>query len=156
LFGGETTDLMSVPSAFAPIYAITGLWQGLGWGTIIYLAALSGVSLELIEAAKIDGANRMQVIWHVNLPHLKPTIITLLILNMGSLLGVGFEKTFLLQNALNMDASNVISTYTYEIGLKSQQFSYSTAIGLFNSLVNIIMIVIANTISNKVAKTGLW
>lgn len=154
--GGETKDFISIPQAFAFIYAITGLWQGLGWGTIIYLATLSGVSPELIEAAKLDGANRMQIILNVNLPHLKPTIITLFILQMGSLLSVGFEKTFLLQNPLNLEASNVIATYVYEVGLKSQQFSYSTAVGLFNSLINIVMILIANTISKKLTQTSLW
>lgn len=156
LFGMEAVDYMSQPSAFAPIYAISGLWSGLGWGTIIYMATLSGVSPELVEAAKIDGATRMQVIWHVNLPHLKPTIITMFILRMGSILSVGFEKTFLLQNPLNLEASSVISTYVYDIGLINHQYSYSAAVGLFNSLINIVMIVAANTISKKVAKTGLW
>ncbi len=154
--GGEAKDFLSIPSAFAPIYVLTGLWQGLGWGTIIYLATLAGVSLELIEAAKIDGASRLQVIWHVNLPHLRPTIVTLLILQMGSLLSVGFEKTFLLQNPLNMEASNVISIYVYNVGLKNQQYSYSTAVGLFNSIISITLIVIANTISKKVSETSLW
>lgn len=154
--GGESKDFLADPAAFAFIYAITGLWQGLGWGTIIYLATLSGVSPELIEAAKLDGANRMQVIWHVDLPHLKPTIITLFILQMGSLLSVGFEKTFLLQNSLNLEASNVIATYVYDVGLKSQQFSYSTAVGLFNSVINIIMILLANAASKKITETSLW
>ena len=155
-FGVEAIDFMGLSSAFAPIYSISGLWSGLGWSTIIYMATLSGVSQELIEAAKIDGATRMQVIWYVNLPHIKGTVITMFILNMGSLLSVGFEKTFLLQNSLNQDASSVIATYVYEIGLLNQQFSYSTAIGLFNSIVNIIMIVAANMISKKLAHTGLW
>ena len=155
-FGGEVIDFMSIPSAFAPIYSISGLWQSLGWGTIIYTATLAGVSSELIEAAKIDGATRLQVIWHVYLPHLKPTIITMFILRMGSLLSVGFEKTFLLQNDLNRDASSIISTYTYEMGILGAQFSYSAAIGLFNNIINIIMIILANTISKKVTKTGLW
>ena len=154
--GGEKKDFLAEPAAFAFIYAITGLWQGLGWGTIIYLATLSGVSPELIEAAKLDGANRMQVIWHVDLPHLKPTIITLFILQMGSLLSVGFEKTFLLQNSLNLEASNVIATYVYDVGLKSQQFSYFTAVGLFNSVINIIMILFANAASKKITETSLW
>lgn len=156
LFHGEFVDLLSMPIAFAPIYAVTDIWQGLGWGTIIYLATLAGVSMELVEAAKIDGATRMQIIWHVYLPHLKPTIITMLILRLGSLVSVGFEKTFLLQNPLNLEASSVISTYTYEIGILNHQFSYSSAIGLFNNVINIILIVVANTISNKIAKTGLW
>lgn len=155
-FGVEAIDFMAIPAAFAPIYAITGVWSGLGWGTIIYMATLSGVSPELVEAAKMDGASRMQVIWHVNLPHLKPTIITMLILRMGSLLSVGFEKTFLLQNTLNMDASSVIATYVYQVGLGSHQYSYSTAIGLFNNIINVIMIITANTISKKVANSGLW
>lgn len=156
LFGVEPTNLMSEPSAFAPIFAITGLWTSLGWGTIIYLANLSSVSPELIEAATIDGANRMQIIKNVNWPHLKPTVVTLLILQLGKMLNVGFEKTFLLQNPLNMEASSVISTFVYQIGIEGQQFSYSAAIGLFNNIVNIILIILANHISKKVADTGLW
>ena len=155
-FGAEATDLMSSPSAFPWIYSISGLWSTLGWGTIIYMATLAGVSVELIEAAKIDGANRMQVIWHVHLPHLKPTIITMFILRIGQVLSVGFEKVFLLQNSLNRETSSIISTYVYEIGIEGKQFSYSTAINLFNNIINIIMIVTANTISKKLAKTGLW
>ncbi len=155
-FGGERKDFMAIADAFAPIYAISDLWQGLGWGTIIYLATLAGVSQELIEAAQLDGANRMQVIWHIHLSHLKPTIITLFILKMGSLIAVGFEKTFLLQNALNMEASSVISTYVYQVGMISRQYSYSAAIGLFNNIINIILIVLTNTICKKVAEISLW
>ena len=155
-FGGERVSYLSVPSAFAPIYAISDLWQGLGWGTIIYLATLAGISVELVEAAKIDGAGRLQTIWHVHLPYLKPTIITLFILKMGSLISVGFEKVFLLQNPLNLDASSVISTYVYEVGIINHQYSYSSAIGLFNNIINIILLVIANTVSKKVAETSLW
>lgn len=154
--GIEAIDFMAIPSAFPWIYVISGLWSGLGWGTIVYMAALAGVSPELIEAAKIDGASRMQIIWHVNLPHLKPTIITMLILRMGSMLGVGFEKVFLLQNPLNMETASVISTYVYEMGMENQQYSYSTAIGLFNSIISIIMIWITNTISKKLGESGLW
>ena len=155
-FGGERVSYLSVPSAFAPIYAISDLWQGLGWGTIIYLATLAGISVELVEAAKIDGAGRLQTIWHVHLPYLKPTIITLFILKMGSLISVGFEKVFLLQNPLNLDASSVISTYVYEVGIINHQYSYSSAIGLFNNIINIILLVIANTVSKTVAETSLW
>ncbi len=155
-FGAERQDFMAMPGAFAPIFAISDLWQGLGWGTIIYLATLSGISNELVEAAKLDGANRLQVIWHIYVSHLKPTIITLFILKMGSLIGVGFEKTFLLQNDLNLEASSVISTYVYQVGMLSRQYSYSAAIGLFNNIINIILIVIANTISKKVSDTSLW
>ena len=155
-FGGERRDFISEPSAFAPIYAISDLWQGLGWGTIIYLATLAGISQELVEAAEIDGAGRLQIIWHVHLPHLKPTIITLFLLKMGSLISVGFEKIFLLQNPLNMDASSVIATYVYEVGIINHQYSYSAAIGLFNNIINIILIVIANTLAKKVSDTSLW
>lgn len=156
LFGVEATDYMAKPAAFAPIYAISDLWKHLGWNTIIYMATLSGVSGELVEAAKLDGANRMQIIRNVNLPHLKPTIVTMFILRMGNVLNVGFEKVFLLQNPLNMDASSVISTYVYEIGIVGHQWSYSTAIGLFNNIINIILILIANKICKKVADVGLW
>lgn len=156
LVGVESIDFMAIPAAFAPIHCISGLWQSLGWGTIIYTATLSGVSPELVEAARIDGASRLQIIWNVHLPHLKPTIITLFILRMGSMLSVGFEKIFLLQNGLNRDVASVISTYTYEMGILGNQFSYSAAIGLFNNLINITLIVIANTISKKVSETGLW
>lgn len=154
--GGEAIDLMSNPTVFPYIYAISGLWSGLGWSTILYLASLSGVSVELLEAAKIDGAGRFGVIWHVTLPHLKPTIMTLLILNLGSLLGVGFEKVLLLQNSLNMEASSVISTYSYEVGIIQQQLSYSTAIGLFNNFVNVIFVCAANLLSKKLTEVGLW
>lgn len=154
--GADYSNLLGSVKAFPWINAIVDLWRGLGWGTIIYLSALAGVSAELVEAAKIDGATKLQVIWHVNLPHLKPTIITLFILRMGSMLSTGFEQIFLLQTPLNLDASTVISTYVYETGLINQQYSYSSAIGLFNNIVNIILILAANTISKKVSETSLW
>lgn len=155
-FGAEPFEFLASPKAFPWIYSISGLWKGLGWGTIIYMATLSGVSHELIEAAKIDGAKRLQIIRHVHLPHLKPTIVTMFVLRIGQLMSVGFEKVFLLQNTLNKDSSSIIATYTYEVGIIGTQFSYSAAIGLFNSIVNIILIVIANTISKKLTQTGLW
>lgn len=156
MFGGETHDFMSIPEAFAPIFVFSGLWSGLGWGTIIYISALAGVSPELVDAAKIDGAGRMQVIWHVQIPHILPTVITMFILRIGNLVGVGFEKVFALQNNLNMETSSVISTYSYQIGILNHQYSYSTAIGLFNNLINVIMIILANQISKKVSKVSLW
>lgn len=155
-FGKEAVDYISEPSLFAGIYTISEVWQDLGWDTIIFLATLAGVSGELVEAAKLDGAGRFKVIWHIQIPHLLPTIITLLILRTGKVLSVGFEKVFLLQNDLNLDASSVISTYVYEIGLVSHQYSYSAAIGLFNNIINVIMIIIVNKISKKVADVGLW
>lgn len=147
---------MTDPKCFDHLYTWSGVWQGLGWGTIIYLAALSSISPELIEAARIDGATRFKIVWHINIPSILPTVITLLILRVGSLVGVGFEKIFLLQNDLNMNVSRVISTYTYEIGLKGGQFSYSSAIGLFNNIINIVLILIVNKISKVVTDVALW
>ena len=155
-FGGEAVSFMSMPGAFALIYAFSDLWQNLGWSTIIYIATLASVSTELIEAAKLDGAGRVQVIRYVYLPHLLPTVVTMFILRTGSLLSVGFEKIFLLQNPLNMEASSVISTYVYEVGILSQQYSYSSAIGLFNNVINIILILVTNQVSKKVTKVALW
>lgn len=155
-FGAETVDIISKPAAFAPIMALSGLWQGLGWGTIIYMAALSGVAPELIEAAKMDGAGRLRVIWHINLPHLKPTIVTLFIMNMGKVMSVGFEKVFLLQNDLNLEASSIVSTYVYQLGILNGNYSYSAAVGLFNNIINVILVITANMISKKVSKVSLW
>lgn len=153
---GNSENLLTIPKYFSSIYVWSGVWQGTGWGTIIYLAALAGVPSELVEAARIDGANRMQVIWHVNIPCIMSTILICFIMSTGSLLSVGFEKIFLLQNDLNLEASRVISTYTYEIGLIGGQFSYSTAIGLFNNIVNIIILFISNKITEKASGVGIW
>ena len=156
LLGLGRHDIITVPEYFSTVYVVSGLWQNLGWDAIIYLAALASVSPELIEAARIDGANRLQIIWHVTLPCILPTVVTMLILSTGKVLSVGFEKIFLLQNSLNLDASRVISTYVYEIGIESGQFSYSAAIGLFNNVINVICIIIVNTISRKITSVGLW
>ncbi len=154
--GGTRQPFMEQASAFPHIMVISGIWQELGWGAIIYFAALSGVSPELVEAARIDGANRLQIVTHVNIPTILPTIIIMLIMRCGRLLSLGFEKVYLLQNPLNLDASQIISTYTYEIGLRGGQFSLSSAIGLFNNAVNVIALVIVNAISRKVTETSLW
>lgn len=156
LFGGEARNFIAEPGAFRTIYVLSGVWQGAGWGSIIYLAALSAVDAEIIEAAKIDGTNRIQKIWYIDFPSILPTIVILLILNCGSLLSVGYEKVLLLQNNLNMDTSDVISTYVYRIGIQDAQYSFSTAIGLFNSVVNIIVLIIVNAIAGKVGNTSLW
>ena len=155
-FGGGRVDFLGKPQYFRTIYVWSGVWQGLGWGTIIYLAALSNVSPELVEAARIDGASRMQIVWHVNLPMILPTVVIMLILSTGSIVSVGFEKIFLLQNSLNLSVSRVISTYVYDIGLIGNQFSYSAAIGLFNNVINVILIILVNQISKRVAKISLW
>lgn len=129
---------------------------GDGLGAIIYIAALASVPPELIEAARIDGANRMQIIWHVNIPTIMPTVIIMLILRCGGILAVGFEKTYLLQNALNIDASQVISTYTYKIGLLNAEYSYSSAVGLFNTVINVGFLVIVNLIAKRVSEISIW
>lgn len=154
--GLPRTDIITVPENFAGIYVWSGVWQNIGWDTIIYLAALASVSPELIEAAKIDGAGRFTIIRHVIFPSILPTVITMLILSTGRVLSVGFEKVFLLQNSLNMDASRVISTYVYEIGIQGGQFSYSAAIGLFNNVVNVLFIVVVNGMAKRVTSVGLW
>lgn len=158
MFGGTATDMMSEPSLFVPIYLISGLWSGLGWGTILYTSSLSTVPMETVEAARIDGASRMRVIWHIYLPHIRPTIVTVLIMKMGTLLSIGFEKIFLLQNPLNLGVSSVISTHVYEMGLISREYSYSTAVGLFNNIISIILVIVSNTIVKKISEKemSLW
>ncbi|ACQ78325.1 binding-protein-dependent transport systems inner membrane component [Beutenbergia cavernae DSM 12333] len=148
-FLGDTT-------AFVPAYVISEAWQHTGWNSIIYLAALASVSPQLYEAAKIDGANRMQIIRHVDFPALVPTMIVLLILNMGGVLATGFEKIFLMQNPLNLGISEVIATYVYKIGIIGNQFSYGTAIGLFNTLINFAFLVVTNQVAKRVSNTSLW
>lgn len=154
--GVPRTDYLTYPEYFASIYVWSGVWQSVGFGTVIYMSALSSVPGELIEAARIDGATRMRIVWHINIPTILPTIVTMLILRCGSILGVGFEKVFLLQNSLNLDASQVISTYVYDLGIQRAQYSYSSAIGLLNTVVNVILLMIVNKISRKVTQVGLW
>lgn len=155
-FGLDGVNFMGSTGAFVPVYVLSDIWQHTGWNSIIYLAALAGVNTQLYEAARIDGASRLQIIRHVDIPALVPTMIILLILNMGGVLNTGFEKVFLMQNTLNLPVSEVIATYTYKIGILSSQFSYSTAIGLFNTLINFAFLVIANQISKRASDTSLW
>lgn len=156
LLGRERISFIETPKYFSSLYVWSGVWSSVGWNTIIYLAALSSISPEMIEAARIDGASQWKILWHINVPSILPTIVTLLILNTGSILSVGFEKIYLLQNPLNLDASRVISTYIYEVGMGSGQFSYSTAIGLFNNVVNVVCIVLVNQISRTVTHISMW
>lgn len=155
-FGCERVAFLAEPKYFKTIYVLSGIWQGAGWGSIIYLAALSSVDPQMIEAAIIDGANRFQKIIYIDFPAILPTIITLLILNVGSLVSVGYEKILLLQNSLNMESSDVIGTYVYRLGIKDAQYSYTTAIGVFNSVVNVILLVICNGVARQVSETSLW
>ena len=156
MLGGERIDFLSIPQYFSTIFVWSGVWQNLGWNAIVYIAALAGVSAELLEAARIDGANRLQIIWHVNLPHIFPTIVTLLIISTGSVLSVGFEKIYLMQNSLNLDASRVISTYVYEMGIENAQLDFATAVGLFNNAVNIAILLIVNTVARKISKISIF
>ena len=150
------TNLLAQANLFTPIYWITEVWQHVGWNCIIYLAALSSVDTALYEAAKIDGAGRLSLIRYVDLPTIMPTVGIMLILNMGNVLNVGFEKIFLMQNSMNLSASQVISTYTYNIGILGNQFSYATAIGLFNTVINFLFLVAANFISKKASDTSIF
>lgn len=154
--GMESVNLLSKPEWFKSIYVWSGVWQGMGWSSIIYISALSGVDTQTHEAAIIDGATKIQRMIHVDLPAIKPTIVMLFILSLGSLMNVGFEKVFLLKNTLNQSAAQVISTYTYEVGLINSDYGYSTAVGLFNSVINVILLVSANWICRKFADESLF
>ncbi len=155
-FTGSTIDFLSLPQWFRTIYVSSGIWQGLGWGAILYLAALSNINMELYDSAKIDGANRWQQTLHVTIPGIMPTIVILLILNIGGLLGIGFEKIMLLYNPLTYSTADVISTYVYRMGLVSNNFSYATAMGLFESIIGLVLIGGANHFSKKFSETSLW
>src|SRR5690625_107604 len=155
-FGGSSVDFLTDPKWFRHIFVWSGQWQNLGWGTIIYLAALAGVNPELIEAATVDGATRFQRIIHINIPTILPTIIVLFILNMGNFMAIGFEKVLLLQNNLNSETSDIIATFVYQTGILEGQYSFSTAIGLFESVINIIVLVSANYLARLVSENSLW
>lgn len=159
LTGSFPPDLFGSPSAFRHLYVWSGIWQNFGWSSIIYTAALANVDPELHEAAQIDGASRLQRVIHIDLPCIMPTVIINLILRVGQVMSIGFEKVYLMQNSLNLDASRIISTYVYNVGLASSghsDLSYATAIGMFNSVINLLLIVTVNKIANKVSDTSLW
>lgn len=154
--GGTPVNFMGNKDYFRHIYVWTGVWQSAGYSAVVYLAALSGVSPDLYDAAVVDGASKVKRIWHIDIPSIAPTIIILFILNTGSILSVGFEKIYLMQNNTNLSVSEVISTYVYRMGLVNQNYSYSTAVGLFNSLVNCFMLILCNWIARRVTDVGLW
>ena len=156
MFGHDSVAFLSVPEYFKTIYVFSGVWQGMGWSAIIYISALAGVDSQMHEAAIIDGATKLQRIWYIDLPSIKPTIVMLLIMSLGSLMSVGFEKVYLLQNDLNFAASDIISTYTYRVGMINSDFGYSTAVGLFNTVINLIILIFANTLARKATGEGLW
>jgi len=156
--GSYPADLFASPQAFRHFFVWSGVWQSFGWGSIIYTATLSTVDPAYHEAAQLDGASRFQRVLYVDLPTIIPTIVTMLILKMGSVLTLGFEKIYLFQNDLNRSASEVISTYVYEMGIagKAGNFSYATAVGMFNNVIEFILVIIVNSISKKVSETSLW
>lgn len=156
LFGAAPVDFMAKPAWFQPLYVFSNVWQYMGFNAIIYIAALASVDQELYEAASIDGASRMQKIIHISLPCIMGTIIIMFIMRIGSLMSVGFEKVYLMQNSVTLSASEVISTFIYKNGIQKGQFSYSTAVGLFNSVINFTLLMIANFVSKKATKTSLW
>lgn len=156
LFGRERQDMLLDPDMFQPIYVLTSIWQEIGWGSIIYLAALSAVDMELYEAAKIDGAGKWKQTLHVTLPSIMPTIIIMLILRVGKIMNLGFEKIILLYNENVYETADIISTYVYRKGIQEFSYSFSTAVGLFNSVINFLLVFGANTFSKRVGDTSLW
>ena len=156
LFGTEPISFISDPVSWVVIYVISGIWQSAGWGTIIYLAAITGVDAQLYEAARIDGANKFQQTIYVTIPCIMGTIVTLLILRMGSMLSVGFEQIYMLQNSAVFDVSDVISTYEYRVGLEQRQYSLTTALGFFKGVVGLILVFGTNSIAKKLGEGGLW
>lgn len=152
---GKDVNLLGSESTFMPVYVLSGVWQTMGWNSIIFIAALSSVDTQLYDACRIDGANRWQTMIHIDLPAIMPTIIIMLIMNMGNILNVGFDKVFLMQNSLNLGASQVISSYVYTVGIKSSQFSFGAAVGLFNTLINFVFLMATNAIAKRSTGTGL-
>ena len=155
-FGYSGKPMLSNSGLFVPIYVISAIWQGMGWDSILYIAALAGINQELYEAAEIDGAGRFQQLLHITLPGIAPTIVIMFILRMGSLMNVGYEKVILLYNPLTYQTADVISSYVYRMGIEKMSYSYSTAVGLFNSAINVLLLIITNWFSKKVSDTSLF
>ena len=155
-FGGERSPLLQNPKLYRTMYVASGIWQQVGWGSIIYLSALAGVDQQLYEAASIDGAGKWKQLLNVTLPGIAPTIIIMLIMRMGSLMNMGYEKTILLYNPSTYDTADIISSYIYRVGLLEQDWSYSTAVGLFNSVINFGLLIFTNKMSKKYSETSLW
>lgn len=155
-FGYDGKHLLSRSSYFTPIYVISNIWQSVGWGSIVYLAALTGIDMELYDAAKVDGAGRWKQTVHITFPCLLPTIIIMFIMRVGQIMGVGYEKVILLYNEGIYESADVISTYVYRMGLVNRQYSFAAAVGFFNSVINFILVILANKISKKVSETSLW
>lgn len=156
IFNIEPIFFMGSADWFKTVFVFSGIWQNIGWGTIIYLAALTSVNPEYHEAAVVDGATKLQRVFHIDIPAILPTVIIMLIMNMGHMMSVGFEKVYLMQNQLNIDSSETIQTYVYKAGLVQAQYSYSSAIGLFNTVINFILLISVNQIAKSLKQTSLW
>ncbi len=154
--GGQATDFMNYPQYWRALYVGSGVWRTTGYSAVIYIAALAGVSPDLHEAAIVDGANRLHRIWHIDIPSILPTIVILLVLRCGKVMSVGFQKAYLLQNDLNLEVSEIISTYVYKMGLQKGQYSLSTAVGLFNNIINFLLVISVNKAANVLTGSGLW
>lgn len=155
-FGGEPVHFLMEPEWFRTVFIASGIWQGFGWSSIVYIAALAGVSPELYEAATMDGAGRLQKIWHVSIPSILPTIVITLILNIGSFMSVGYEKIILLYNPVTMEVADVISSYVYRVGLVESNTSLGAAVGLFNAAINLVLVWSANRVARKISNVSLW
>ena len=155
-FGGSRTSFLLQTSSFRPLYIISELWQNMGWSAIIYISALSAVDVQLYEAARIDGAGRIKQMLHITFPSILPTVVTMLILQMGQIMGVSFDKVLLMQNAATYEVSDIISTYVYRRGLEGSQYSYAAAVDLFSSVINLLMLCSTNAISKRLGQSGLW
>lgn len=156
LCGGKPVNLLMKPEAFRGVYTVSSIWKETGWGAIIYLSAVTRVDPQLYEAAEMDGASRIGKLWHVTLPGIAPTVIMMLILKMGSMMNVGFERIILLYNDVTMETADVISTYVYRKGLINMNYSFSTAVDFFNSIINFTLVILTNAISRRVSETSLW
>lgn len=155
-FGGTRTSFMLQSSSFRPLYILSELWQNMGWSAIIYLSALSGVDVQLYEAAKMDGAGRLKQMRHITFPSILPTIVTMFILQMGQIMSVSFDKVLLMQNPATYEVSDIISTYVYRRGLEGSQYSYAAAVDLFSSVINLVMLCATNAFSKRLGQNGLW
>ncbi len=155
-FGGKRVTMLLRPAYFRPLYIISGIWQEVGWGSIVYLAAITGVDEQLYEAAKIDGVGKLKQIWYITLPGILPTIVVMLLLKIGAIMDVGYEKIILMYNSSTYSTADVISTYVYRKGIQEYNYSYAAAVGLFNSVINFALVLGANALSRKINETSLW
>lgn len=155
-FGGQNVNFLMKESNWVVMYVTIGIWQSAGWGSIIYLAAISGVNTELYEAAEVDGCGRMKRIWHVTIPCIMPTILIMLILQLGRMVGIGFERPYVMSNDMVKNSSEVISTFVYNMGIRNARYSFSSAVDMFGSVVNLLFLVAANTATKRIGEGGLW